>query len=266
MTWIYWCCDYCKILTLNYHKIVHLTAAVVHMSLWLSIIVTNLGATGTQCRLMILISVSKTIYHSNALLEPSVRLFIPQAINAGDLHVTRMVSDCSLNCILIQCHAPWYTYRCARPSSILPFSWRLSDDALSSHVTYIWHHLLSSSAISDQFEQTVLFDCCSNERKTSDILSIICIDTRLLYSPHVNGSSCMLFPVANNESSEVIDVLLPVTFYLNPSPRLDNVKNFWRFVINLPVESLHRSIGLDVKDEQAFQPINKHHITQIWDL
>jgi len=42
-------------------------------------------------------------------------------------------------------------------------------------------------------------------------------------------------PVANNESSEVIDILLPVTFYFNPSTRLDNVKNLWRFVISLPV-------------------------------
>jgi len=30
---------------------------------------------------------------------------------------------------------------------------------------------------------------------------------------------------ANNESSEVIDILLPVTFYFNPSTKLDNVKN-----------------------------------------
>jgi len=30
---------------------------------------------------------------------------------------------------------------------------------------------------------------------------------------------------ANNESSEVIDILLPVTFYFNRSTRLDNVKN-----------------------------------------
>jgi len=30
---------------------------------------------------------------------------------------------------------------------------------------------------------------------------------------------------ANNELSEVIDILLPVTFYFNPSTRLDNVKN-----------------------------------------
>jgi len=29
---------------------------------------------------------------------------------------------------------------------------------------------------------------------------------------------------ANNESSEVIDILLPVTFYFIPSTRLDNVK------------------------------------------
>jgi len=37
---------------------------------------------------------------------------------------------------------------------------------------------------------------------------------------------------ANNDSSEVIDILLPVTFYFNPSTRLDNVRNFWRFVIS----------------------------------
>jgi len=36
------------------------------------------------------------------------------------------------------------------------------------------------------------------------------------------------FPRANNESSEVIDILLPVTFYFNPSTRLDNVRNLWR--------------------------------------
>jgi len=33
-------------------------------------------------------------------------------------------------------------------------------------------------------------------------------------------------PRANNESSEVVDILLPVTFYFIPSTRLDNVKNF----------------------------------------
>jgi len=37
---------------------------------------------------------------------------------------------------------------------------------------------------------------------------------------------------ANNESSEVIDILLPVTFYFHPSTRLDNATNFWRFVIS----------------------------------
>jgi len=31
---------------------------------------------------------------------------------------------------------------------------------------------------------------------------------------------------ANNESSEVVDILLPVTFYFNPSTRLDNATNF----------------------------------------
>jgi len=41
-------------------------------------------------------------------------------------------------------------------------------------------------------------------------------------------------PAANNESSEVIDILLPVTFYFNPSTRLDNVKNLRRFVISDP--------------------------------
>jgi len=37
---------------------------------------------------------------------------------------------------------------------------------------------------------------------------------------------------ANNESSEVIDILLPVIFYLNPSIRID-VKNLWRFFISV---------------------------------
>jgi len=48
------------------------------------------------------------------------------------------------------------------------------------------------------------------------------------------------FPVANNESSEVIYILLPVTFYFNPSTRLDNVKNLWRFVISFPVWCIMR--------------------------
>jgi len=38
-------------------------------------------------------------------------------------------------------------------------------------------------------------------------------------------------PGSKYESSEVIDSLLPVTFYFNPSTMLDNVQNFWRFVI-----------------------------------
>jgi len=42
------------------------------------------------------------------------------------------------------------------------------------------------------------------------------------------------YPDVNYESSEVIDILLPVTFYFNPSTRLDNVKNLWRFVISYP--------------------------------
>jgi len=37
----------------------------------------------------------------------------------------------------------------------------------------------------------------------------------------------------NNELSEVVDILLPVTFYFNPSTRLDNATNFWLFVICL---------------------------------
>jgi len=44
----------------------------------------------------------------------------------------------------------------------------------------------------------------------------------------------LALPAANNESSEVVDILLPVTFYFNPSTWLDNVKNVWRFVIILP--------------------------------
>jgi len=38
---------------------------------------------------------------------------------------------------------------------------------------------------------------------------------------------------ANNESSEVCGYLLPVTYLINPSTRLDNATNFWRFVIGL---------------------------------
>jgi len=38
---------------------------------------------------------------------------------------------------------------------------------------------------------------------------------------------------AKHESSEVIDICLPVTFYFNPSTRLDNVKNLWRFIIRV---------------------------------
>jgi len=41
---------------------------------------------------------------------------------------------------------------------------------------------------------------------------------------------------ANNESSEVVDILLPVNFYFYPSTRLDNVKNLGRFVICLLLE------------------------------
>jgi len=39
---------------------------------------------------------------------------------------------------------------------------------------------------------------------------------------------------ANNESSDVVDILLPVTFYFNPSTRLDNATNIWRLVICCP--------------------------------
>jgi len=44
--------------------------------------------------------------------------------------------------------------------------------------------------------------------------------------------------VANNELSEVFDILLRVTIYSNPSTRLDNVRNFWWFVISLQVAQL----------------------------
>jgi len=53
-------------------------------------------------------------------------------------------------------------------------------------------------------------------------------------------------PGANNESSEVIDILLPVTFYFNPSTRLDNVKNLWRFVIILP--GLDKPVNFSVNE------------------
>jgi len=33
-------------------------------------------------------------------------------------------------------------------------------------------------------------------------------------------------PDAHNESPEVVDIFLPVTFYFNHSTSLDNVKNF----------------------------------------
>jgi len=36
---------------------------------------------------------------------------------------------------------------------------------------------------------------------------------------------------ANDESSEACGHLMPVTIKLNPSTRLDNATNFWRFVI-----------------------------------
>jgi len=36
----------------------------------------------------------------------------------------------------------------------------------------------------------------------------------------------IIHPSANNESSEVVDILLPVTFYFNPSTRLDKATNF----------------------------------------
>jgi len=47
----------------------------------------------------------------------------------------------------------------------------------------------------------------------------------------------------NNESSKVVDILLSVTFYFNPSTRLDNVKIFWRFFI------CHRQIVSESGDD-----------------
>jgi len=38
--------------------------------------------------------------------------------------------------------------------------------------------------------------------------------------------------------------LLPVTFYSNPSTRLDNVKNLWRFVISLREMSKQLSVAV----------------------
>jgi len=57
-------------------------------------------------------------------------------------------------------------------------------------------------------------------------------------------------PGANNESSEVDDFLLPVTFNFNPSNMLDNVKNFWRFVISPSVVSKMRNL------KKSWQPKN----------
>jgi len=46
---------------------------------------------------------------------------------------------------------------------------------------------------------------------------------------------------ANNKSSEVIDILLPVTFHFNPSTRLDNVKN----LLTIRSYSMHSLIVMD---------------------
>jgi len=50
----------------------------------------------------------------------------------------------------------------------------------------------------------------------------------------INKTQKRRVPRANTESSKVIEILLPVTFYFNTSTRLDNVRNLWRFVINVP--------------------------------
>jgi len=51
--------------------------------------------------------------------------------------------------------------------------------------------------------------------------------------------------VANNESSEVVDILLHVTFYFNPLTKLNNVKNFWRFDISHRwLDDLLKSVNL----------------------
>jgi len=50
----------------------------------------------------------------------------------------------------------------------------------------------------------------------------------------VTQSDLFVPPGANHESSEVVEILLPMTFYFNPATRLDNVRNFWRFVISPP--------------------------------
>jgi len=46
-------------------------------------------------------------------------------------------------------------------------------------------------------------------------------------------------PSANNESSEVVDILVPATFSLNPLTWLDNAKSFWRFVFCRPSSLLY---------------------------
>jgi len=60
-------------------------------------------------------------------------------------------------------------------------------------------------------------------------------------------------PEANNESSEVIEILLPVTFYFNPLTRLDNFKNLWRFFISLPEPCRYKAPGDKKMNLRRFQ-------------
>jgi len=50
-----------------------------------------------------------------------------------------------------------------------------------------------------------------------------------------------------------MDILLPVTFYFNPSTRLDNATNFWRLVIRDPAMHEWLHAVQDVADCTVFQ-------------
>jgi len=56
--------------------------------------------------------------------------------------------------------------------------------------------------------------------------------------------------LANNESSEVVDIILPVTFYFNPSTRRDNVKNFWIYMFRYSLNLAHLTNGVVVSNDK----------------
>jgi len=78
--------------------------------------------------------------------------------------------------------------------------------------------------------------------KTSD-------DSLLAYRKVSSIPFCWTIQEANNESSEVVDILLLVTFYFNPSTRLDNVKNLWRFIISIQENRLFSSFPCIQKEK-----------------